>query len=53
MNELQEQSDIFEIGGKNKPASQVANIPNGYIVKDDLQFPAGNALPLWIFGFIC
>ena len=43
---------IFEVGGKNKPASQVANIPNSYIVKDDLQYPAGSALPLWIFGFI-
>lgn len=43
---------IFEIGGKNKPVSQVKHIPNSYIVKDDLQFPAGNALPLWIFGFI-
>lgn len=43
---------IFEVGGKNKTASQVADIPNSYIVKDDLQYPAGDALPLWIFGFI-
>lgn len=42
----------FEIGGKSKQASQIVDIKNAKIVKDDLEFPAGIALPLWIFGFV-
>jgi hypothetical protein len=43
---------LFEIGGKNKSTSQITGIPNSYVVKDDLEYPAGSALPLWLFGFI-
>src|SRR6056297_2120668 len=43
---------IFEIGGKSKTTHQIANIPDSYVVKDDLEYPAGKALPLWLFGFL-
>ena len=43
---------IFEIGGKGKGATQIKNLPNAWVVKDDLDFPVGNALPLWLFGFL-
>lgn len=43
---------LFEIGGKNKARKQIAGTSNGYLVKDDLEFPTGNAFPLWAFGFL-
>ncbi len=42
----------FEIGGKNKGFSQIKEISNAFIVKDDLEFPVAGTLPLWIFGFL-
>lgn len=43
---------VFEVGGINKSTNQITGIPNSYVVKDDLEYPAGNALPLWLFGFL-
>jgi hypothetical protein len=41
----------FEIGGKNKSRKQVKEL-DIWIVKDDLEYPAGKSLPLWAFGFL-
>lgn len=43
---------IFEIGGKNKGRGQIQGLKNAYIVKDNMEYPVGNALPLWLFGFL-
>ena len=40
----------FEVGGKKKSSRQVKNVPNAYVVKDDLEIGAGNQIPLWTFG---
>lgn len=42
----------FEIGGKGKGSSQVENIPDAYIVKDNLEYAYRNVIPLWHFGFL-
>ncbi len=42
----------FEIGGKNKKYKQISNIPNAYIVKDDIEYAYMNTIPLWMFGFV-
>lgn len=42
----------FEIGGKSKDGKQVAQTENSYIVADDMEFPVGNKLPLWLFGLM-
>ena len=42
----------FEVGGKNKTMKQIVGIKNAWIVKDDLEYPIGNDLPLWMFGFL-
>ncbi len=42
----------FEIGGVNKTKKQIRGIPNSYIVKDDIEYGAGNIIPLWLFGFL-
>jgi predicted AAA+ superfamily ATPase len=42
----------FEVGGKNKTRKQIANIPESYIVADDIEYSFGNKIPLWLFGFL-
>ena len=42
----------FEVGGKGKSKKQIAGIKNSWVVKDGLEFPLGNELPLWMFGFL-
>jgi len=41
---------VFEVGGKNKNQKQLDNNPNGYIVKDNIEFGYRNVIPLWAFG---
>jgi predicted AAA+ superfamily ATPase len=40
----------FEVGGKKKNKKQITNVDEGYLVKDDIEFGAGNIIPLWAFG---
>ncbi len=43
----------FEIGGKNKTKKQLKeNMKNSFLVKDDILFPHGHTLPLYLFGFL-
>ncbi len=42
----------FEIGGKNKSFKQIKNIPNSYVVVDDVEVGHGNKIPLWLFGMM-
>lgn len=42
----------FEIGGKGKDRKQISGIKNSWLVKDDLEIPIGDALPLWMFGIL-
>jgi hypothetical protein len=43
---------LFEVAGNSKGKKQVAEQENAFIVKDDLEYPVGNSLPLWIFGVL-
>lgn len=40
----------FEIGGKNKGQRQIDNIPDSFIVKDDIEYGSNNIIPLYHFG---
>lgn len=40
----------FEVGGRGKGQNQIVNIPNAYVVKDDIEFGYLNVVPLWTFG---
>lgn len=42
----------FEVGGKGKSAKQMEDLKNAWVIKDDLEFPVGNELPFWVFGFL-
>ena len=42
----------FEVGGKGKQRKQIADVPNGYVVKDDIEYGYGRTLPMWAFGLM-
>ena len=41
---------ILEVGGSKKSFDQIADIPDSYILADDMEYPVGKKLPLWIVG---
>ena len=43
---------IFEVGGKGKKFTQIADIPNSYLATDETEIGFGNKIPLWMFGFL-
>ncbi len=43
---------LFEVGGKNKTFSQIANVPDSYVVADGIDVGIGNKIPLWLFGMM-
>lgn len=43
---------IFEVGGSGKTYDQIPDIPNSYILADDMETPYKSKLPLWAIGFM-
>ena len=43
---------VFEVGGPNKKNTQLQSLPNGYRALDGIGVGFGNAIPLWLFGFL-
>lgn len=43
---------LFEIGGKGKGFAQIKDIPDSFVVADDIEFGFGNKIPLWLFGLL-
>lgn len=42
----------FEVGGKRKTFDQIKNVPNSFVVSDDLEVGHKNKIPLWLFGMV-
>ena len=42
----------FEIGGRSKGFSQIADVDNSYVFADDRDMPVGAKLPLWMLWFL-
>ena len=42
----------FEIEGKNKSFSQVGNVEDSFVVRDNEERGIGAKIPLWLFGFL-
>ncbi len=40
----------FEVGGKKKGNKQIEDVPNGIVVKDDIEYGSLHTIPLWAFG---
>ena len=49
---LVDQKYTFEIGGQNKNYKQIENLPNAYILSDDIEYGYDRKLPLWLLGFL-
>ena len=43
---------VFKVGGATKTFNQVAGLPDSYILADDIEWPVGNKLPLWLAGLL-
>ena len=43
---------LFEVGGKGKGFAQIKDIPDSYVVADDIEIGFGNRIPLWMFGLL-
>jgi uncharacterized protein len=43
---------IFEVGGRGKNFTQIANQKNSYLVIDEWMTGVPNKIPLWMFGFL-
>lgn len=42
----------FEVGGKKKGKKQIADVPNGYVVRDEIEYATQHIIPLWMFGLL-
>ena len=42
----------FEVDGEKKGFKQIADIPDSFILADDIEMPCRNKLPLWMIGFM-
>lgn len=42
----------FEVGGEKKSFAQIADLPNSFVLADDIESPRGNKLPLWMMRFL-
>lgn len=42
----------LEVGGRDKSFDQIADLPNSYVLADNMEYPIGKKLPLWIVGFL-
>lgn len=40
----------FEVGGENKSYDQIADLPNSYILADDIEMPHSNKIPFGWWG---
>lgn len=42
----------FDVGGKKKRTTQIEDVPNGHVVRDDIEYGQGMFIPLWVFGLL-
>ena len=43
---------LFEVGGPGKGFDQIKDLPDSFVVADDMEIGFGNKIPLWLFGFL-
>lgn len=42
----------IEVGGADKTFRQIADIPDAFVLADEIETPYGNKVPLWCLGFL-
>lgn len=43
---------MLEVGGEKKSFEQIADVPHSYILADNMEFPVGKKLPIWLVGLL-
>ena len=43
---------VHEICARNEGFSQIKDVPESFVVTDDIEVGSGNKIPLWLFGFM-
>jgi len=43
---------LIEAGGPSKGLKQIHGQENAFFAVDDVEYPSGNRIPLWLFGFL-
>lgn len=43
---------LLEIGGRNKTFEQIADMPDSYVVADEIETSFDNKIPLWLFSLL-
>ena len=43
---------LFEVGGAGKGFDQIKDVPDSFVLADDMETGFGNKIPLWLFGFL-
>ena len=43
---------LLKISGAKKSFEQIKDMPNSYMVADDIEVGVGNKTQLWLFGFL-
>lgn len=54
-NQLIKLLDLLDragIGGKGKGFAQIRDIPDSFVVADEIEFGFGKKITLWLFGFL-
>ncbi|MDQ1339007.1 MAG: uncharacterized protein QG567_156 [Campylobacterota bacterium] len=49
---LVDEKYTVEVGGKDKRFAQIKDMPNSFVVADDIEVGFGKKIPLWLFGFL-
>lgn len=43
---------VLEVGGRKKKSRQIKQAAHGFVVRDDIEIGAKNAVPIWMLGFL-
>lgn len=43
---------LLEVGGEGKDFTQIASVPDSYVLSDNIETAIGNKLPIWLIGFL-
>ena len=49
---LLDKTYLFEVGGKGKGLSQLADLQNSFVLADNIESGVGNKIPMWVMGFL-
>ena len=49
---LLDRTYLFEVGGKSKGFSQIADKPDSFVIADNIETGIGKKIPIWLLGFM-